>query len=294
MTADRWAQAVRRQLALGRLLPLGGPRDGAWLAESAADSVLRGAADALPGIRLGPLRISPADPDEAQAPAVPPPPSGLSPGPLRITAEFAASPADPLPTTAERLRATLFTTATQDIGLTVTEVDLRVSALLDPEPQAPEPTAPKPATPEPSAATTRNGEGLTPPADAHRPSGAASSGRTDVLPEREEGAEGAGRGAESPSEPGADGDEARVAAEVLAVPGVVRLTGTLGGRGRAVHIEEHPQAASDTALPRRHVRIELAASRDHRALDVALAVRTAVTESLPNHPTVAVVVTELP
>lgn len=39
-TADRWTRAVREQLRLGRLLPLGGPGDGAWIAERAAREVL--------------------------------------------------------------------------------------------------------------------------------------------------------------------------------------------------------------------------------------------------------------
>ncbi|MBA2948424.1 hypothetical protein [Streptomyces himalayensis] len=375
MTADRWTQAVRRQLGLGRLLPLGGPRDGAWLAESAADSVLRAAADEQPGIRLGVLRIAPADPDAGQTPAVPPPPSALPPGPLRITAEFAATPTDPLPTTADRLRGTLFTTATEAIGLTVTDVDLRVTTLLDAEPSAPEPSGPEPSAAEPSAAEpsaaessareARGGEGVAPPADgragedagagpeqlgdARSPAGPGHAGAgeaTGAGPEQPgqtrspgapghagEGPEGAadaqaeghpaggeraaesgqpsgaaegqatesrppsgaaeGQAAEAAETSDAGGDEAQVSAAVLAVPGVVRLTGTLGGRGRAVHIDEHPRATSGAALPRRHVRVELAASRDHRTLDVALAVRAAVSEALPNHPTVAVLVTEL-
>ncbi|MEU8570959.1 hypothetical protein AB0C51_21890, partial [Streptomyces pathocidini] len=33
MAADGWAGTVRRQLGLGRLLPLGGPDDGAWITE---------------------------------------------------------------------------------------------------------------------------------------------------------------------------------------------------------------------------------------------------------------------
>ncbi|MER5829185.1 nucleopolyhedrovirus P10 family protein, partial [Streptomyces mirabilis] len=51
MTADRWTQAVRRQLGLGRLLPLGHPRDGAWIAEEAADAFLRRAAADVPAVR---------------------------------------------------------------------------------------------------------------------------------------------------------------------------------------------------------------------------------------------------
>ncbi|MGH3325912.1 MAG: nucleopolyhedrovirus P10 family protein, partial [Streptomyces sp.] len=66
MAADRLAQAVRQQLGLGRLLPLGDAADGAWLAETAAVATLRdAAAAALPEVRLGTLRISLADPDGA-------------------------------------------------------------------------------------------------------------------------------------------------------------------------------------------------------------------------------------
>ncbi|EPH39613.1 hypothetical protein STRAU_7318 [Streptomyces aurantiacus JA 4570] len=90
-------------------------------------------------------------------------------------------------------------------------------------------------------------------------------------------------------EPWAAGsDEGRVARAVLAVPGVTRMAGTLGGLGRAVHIEEH---TAPRALPRRHIRVELAADADRRTLDVTQAVRTAVTEALPDRPSVAVLVT---
>ncbi|MEU9384064.1 hypothetical protein AB0D38_25170, partial [Streptomyces sp. NPDC048279] len=37
MTADRWTEAVRHPLGLGRLLPLGGPHDGAWVTEALHD-----------------------------------------------------------------------------------------------------------------------------------------------------------------------------------------------------------------------------------------------------------------
>ncbi|HSX97426.1 MAG TPA: nucleopolyhedrovirus P10 family protein, partial [Streptomyces sp.] len=86
MTADSWTKAVRRHLGPGRVLPLGGPQDGAWITERAAESVLRRAAAALRGLSLGPLRISLAGPDGHEA-AVPPPPSALPSGPLRVTAD---------------------------------------------------------------------------------------------------------------------------------------------------------------------------------------------------------------
>ncbi|MGW0614565.1 nucleopolyhedrovirus P10 family protein [Streptomyces sp. NPDC002788] len=236
MTADRWTQAVRDQLSLGRLLPLGDARDGAWIAERAAEAVLARAARDAPGVRLGTMRVALADPEDTREPAVPAPPSALPPGPLRVVAEFAATASQPLPATASLLRATLATAATERLGLTVSEVDLRVTGLLDEETQG----APEVRLPEPPRAAR----------------------------------------AES-------GDEGRVAAETLKVPGVLHLTGTLG---HPVHIEELP---GEAALTHRHVRLEVAVAADHRTRDVARAVRSAVRRVLPDHPTVAVVVSAI-
>ncbi|WP_405521487.1 nucleopolyhedrovirus P10 family protein [Streptomyces canus] len=131
MTAEQWARTVRHQLGLGRLLPLGGPRDGAWISEDAAQGVLRAAVRELPDVRLGGVRIGLADPEDTHEPAVPPPPSALPPGPLRVTAEFEATPARPLPVTAERLRTALAGAAERLLGLELGEVDLRVTGLVD-------------------------------------------------------------------------------------------------------------------------------------------------------------------
>lgn len=153
-TADRWTQAVRHQLGLGRLLPLGGAHDGAWISERAAEAVLRRAAEDMRGVRLDTLRIALSDPEDTHEAAVPPPPSALSPGALRVTADFAATATEPLPTTAERLRGLLAAAATDRLGLTVTEVDLRVTALLDedaepaPVRQPEPPRAAEPASPD--------------------------------------------------------------------------------------------------------------------------------------------------
>ncbi|MEU8487679.1 nucleopolyhedrovirus P10 family protein [Streptomyces sp. NPDC048641] len=245
MSADRWTQAVRHQLGLGRLVPLGGPRDGCWLAESAARSALRQAVRPVPGVRLGSLRIELADPEGPYESVVPAPPSALPPGPLRIVAECAAAPDEPLPTAASRLRAALTGAASDGLGLVVAEVDLRVTALLDDGPEA-----------------------ETAPGDA---SGDTESDIADG------------------GQAKADSDEERAGQAALSVPGVARLTGSLGGLGRAVHIEEPPGDAA--ALPRRHVRIELAVSGGRRVLDVARDVRTAVTGALADDPSVAVLVT---
>ncbi|WP_406417091.1 nucleopolyhedrovirus P10 family protein [Streptomyces sp. NBC_01614] len=235
-TADGWTQAIRQQLGLGRLLPLGGASDGAWISERAAEAVLRSAAEDMRGVRLDTLRIGLTDPEDTQEAAVPPPPSALPPGPLRVTADFAATAAEDLPTTAERLRDLLAGAAAERLGLTVTEVDLRVTALLD------EDTEPAPVPqPEPTQAAKL-----------------------------------------------ASPDEERVAAAALTVPGVIQLTGALGGLNRAVHIEERQDEA---ALPRRHVRVEIAVRADRRALEVAREVREWVGEALADRPTVAVLIT---
>jgi hypothetical protein len=229
---------VRQQVGLGRLLPLGEARDGAWITEGAAAAVLaRAAADGAPGMRLGALRIGLADPEDAREPVVPAPPSALPPGLLRVTAEVAATAAEPLPAAASRLRLVLARTATERLGLAVSEIDLRVTDLLDAQAQA------------------------TVPVSAPQP---------------------------PPARQPADPDETAVAEAVLAVPGVVRLTGSLGGLGRAVHIEERGQEA---ALAPRHVRVEIATGADHRTVDVARRVRAAAGDALPDRPTVAVLVT---
>ncbi|WP_109032037.1 nucleopolyhedrovirus P10 family protein [Streptomyces rubrogriseus] len=256
-TADRWTRAVREQLGLGRLLPLGGPGDGAWIAERAAREVLLAAARGVAGVRPGDLRVGLADPDDVREPAVPLPPGALPPGPLRVTADFAAvvgqtaAAAEPLPATAARLRAALAEAAAARLGLVAVDVDLRVTGLLDETPEAgPE------AGPEPGPVDT---------ADA--------AGMADTETDGDGGSE-------------ASGDEGRVARAALAVPGVVRLTGVLG---RPVHLTEPPP--QEGALPRRHVRVELAVRADHRAVEVARRVRAAVSEAVADRPSVAVVVT---
>ncbi|WP_244375969.1 hypothetical protein [Streptomyces ficellus] len=149
-TADGWVAAARSRIGLGRLLPLGGPQDGAWIAERAADAVLRRAARKVPGVEPGRLRITLADEAAAPRSAFPAPPGSVPPGPLRIEAGFAAGYGVPLPDLAERLRTALSAACERRLGLTVARVDLRVTALLDapPEPPAPAPPPEKEAGPQ--------------------------------------------------------------------------------------------------------------------------------------------------
>lgn len=203
---------------MGRLLPLGGPADGAWISERAAARVLRGAVGG-PGPVLLELRIAVADAETAPAAQVPPPPSALPPGPLRIEATMAATAHQPLPAAAATLRAALLTAAAQRLGLEVAEVDLKVTELLE--------TAPEEAEPPPVEAR---------PAQPENAAGRAAAG----------------------------------------VTGVATLTRVLG---------TPVYTAPD------HVRVELATDGGHRALDVARAVRVAVTQAVDGHPPVAVLVT---
>ncbi|MFF9471053.1 hypothetical protein ACF1E9_00235 [Streptomyces roseolus] len=148
-TSDGWTTAVRDRLAPGRLLPLGTAADGVWLAERAARRTLgrmvAGVRDAVPGA----LRIGAAG-TAVEAGPFPVPPGGLPAGPLRIEAEFAAvAGGRSLPETAEEVRALLLAGA-RELGLAVTEADLRVTDLLEEAP-APESTPPAPDRAPPAA-----------------------------------------------------------------------------------------------------------------------------------------------
>ncbi|WP_406225081.1 hypothetical protein [Streptomyces anulatus] len=234
---DGWTAAVRQRLGLGRLLPLGGPADGAWIAETAAAAVLRGAT-ARPGTVLGKLRIGPTEEaveaavagghDASRDPAepVPPPapPNALPPVALRIEAEFSTTPDRPLPDAAAALRAALLAAATARLGLEIAEVDLTVTALLE-------------------------------------------VGAADQVTTAET----------APSARGAE-PEGAVATAAAGVPGVVSLTRVMGG---PVH------TAPD------HVRVEVATAGDHRALDVARSVRTAVAAAVEDRLPVSVLVTDV-
>lgn len=113
----------RRPPGPGRLLPLGGPADGAWIAERTAVAVLRRAvAGPGPGPVLGAVRISTARPET---------------GALRIEAAMSAVAGRPLPESAEALRSALLAAADRRLGLVVGAVDIRVTELLDAAPAGP-------------------------------------------------------------------------------------------------------------------------------------------------------------
>jgi hypothetical protein len=205
---DRLARTVRQQVALGRLLPLGGAGDPAWIAESAAVRLLRGAAAGVAGVRVGRVAVAPAD-EEAAAPGAAPAgaPLGALPHlPLRVDAAFEAAAGEPVQVAAERLREALWVAARDAVGLDVAVVDLRVTGLIEdgdgpgaePGPEAAEPAEPA----EASEASEEVGPGIV---------------RTEA--------------------------EAAAAA-VRAVPGVARLSGRLVGLGPGVRVVAGPGGAT--------------------------------------------------
>ncbi|UBI39558.1 MULTISPECIES: hypothetical protein [Streptomyces] len=181
--SDALARAVRRQLGLGALLPLGDPADGAWITEEAVARVLRRAARGVAGVRLGTLRVTTAGgaPGAVPPSGFPAPPGALPPGPLRCAADLTTAlvpgavphefahgvPHEPLYETADRLRAALWAVSEERLGLEWAAIDLRVTDVLrdlppegdrTPEPQGDTPPpGPEPADPVRAAALAVTG-----------------------------------------------------------------------------------------------------------------------------------------
>jgi len=164
MTSERLAEAVRAQVALGRLLPLGEPAEGVWITEQAAAAALRAAAAEVAGVRLGSLRMGT---DES--------------GALHAHAAFEAAPEQPLPLTAQRLRDVLWEAANDGLGLRIAAVDLTVTGLIDDALVPPVPSAPEPGPTEPVAALPEGEPGPVPGARVSaRLGGAGSEAYTQI------------------------------------------------------------------------------------------------------------------
>ncbi|MFE2584230.1 hypothetical protein [Streptomyces sp. NPDC059378] len=257
--------ATMRPIGLGRLLPLGRPEHGAWITESAACGVLSRAANGVSGIRVGTMRIRLVDPQAAAEPSVPAPFTALPPGLLRIETEFSAPASQPLPDSAAELREALFTAASERLGLEAGAIDLHVTSLLDnPAPKAgPHPgTSFPPPVPEPGT-----------PSCSHQDHACIT-------------------GQQAWTSTGH-----RLAALAAAVPGVSLMPGLAGTPTPRIGQTPAPSVriTDSSDPPGWHVQIELATDETHRALDVALSVRTAVTTAAtadaPGPVTVAILVT---
>ncbi|MEU3462473.1 hypothetical protein ABZ721_21365 [Streptomyces sp. NPDC006733] len=263
MTVDRLTRAVREQIAFGRVLPLGGVGDGVWITESAAADALRGAVSGLPGVRVGSLRITPEGDGPRAEPAT---------EVERTAAGTGAALVPPSAVAPGPLRLSAAFEAAIDRPLPATAEGLR-SALWD---------AAHELLGLPVASVDLDVTGLlelpagpgAPVLDpAPVPAVEGPSGTVD------HDVEGAG--------PAPAGDPVVVAA--LLVPGVARVTSRLGGFASGIRTAD----AGDP--PAREVRVQIAVVPGHRALDVARAVRTAVTRAAepgaPGPVTTAVVVT---
>ncbi|MGW2939563.1 hypothetical protein ACWDA7_49610 [Streptomyces sp. NPDC001156] len=249
---EAWTQAVRHQLYLGRLLPLGGPDDGTWITEQAAARALGRAAAEIPGVRLESLRIGAAPLEPVSEPAVRPPAGALPPGPLRIEAAFTASLGQPLPETADQLRSALLNAATERLGLATVTADLHVTDLHEvPEAGVESRTAARSMRPAPAAAAARSSPPVTGTGSVRGPVGALA----DVA---------------------------------AGVPGVARLTAVLGSRPLKVEDHDDPPGRHievQLAVAPGHHPLEVARA-------VRAAVADASTTDIPGPVTAAVLITD--
>lgn len=116
--ADRVMDIVRAEVRLGRLLPLADPDRELRIAESVAAKVLRQAADTVPGARAAACRLVPVG-------------EGTD---VRVTMTLAAALDRPLVDRVHEVRRSVLDSAGQDLGLAVTDVDITVVDVLEPEP----------------------------------------------------------------------------------------------------------------------------------------------------------------
>ncbi|MFC9282827.1 hypothetical protein [Streptomyces collinus] len=113
---DRVMNIVRTEVRPGRLLPLATKDRSLRIAENIAAKVLRQAADTVPGTRTASCRITPTGEDTD----------------VRVTMTLAATLDHPLPDRVRQVRRAVLHSAEQDLGLTVTAVDITVIDALDP------------------------------------------------------------------------------------------------------------------------------------------------------------------
>ncbi|MER5973217.1 hypothetical protein ABT112_26400 [Streptomyces sp. NPDC002055] len=260
VAADTWTQAVRQQLGLGRLLPLGGPEDGAWITEQAAVRVLSRAALDVDGVSVETMRIGPARTEPLGEPAVPPPASALPPGPLRIEADFSAAMTRPLAESAEGLRSALLTAAEVRLGLPAVEADLQVTGLLEDLP---------------AAAARLRAELRFMAGDQEATTGGRQGGAAEA-------------GHRSPGPVLVRDPAVELAGVAADVPGVARLAPVLGGLSRPVGVAYREPTGW-------HVTVQVAVAAGHRSLDVTRTLRAALAEAAagdaPGPVTVAVLIT---
>ncbi|WBB60115.1 hypothetical protein O7599_32020 [Streptomyces sp. WMMC500] len=295
MTVGSWERAVREQVGLGRLLPLGAAEDGAWIAERAAAGALRRAAAGVREARVTGLRVGPAEDavaaggeagsdgsgsgaqsadgagnaDGAAAGVGPAPVSALPYGELRIAAECDAAADRPMTATAEALREALLRGAEERLGLRVAAADIHVTGLLETPPTAAEPGPPAQGT------GTATDPGTSTSTGTGTATGTATGTSTDTRPSTET----------------RTGTDARTGADARTGTDTRTSTGAPAGTG-APAAAAAPQVAGvlDGGVLRDgdHAEVRVVVDSAYRALDVALAVRARTSAA-----TVTVLVTDI-
>lgn len=123
---QRVMDVVRLELRPGRPLPLGEPDEDLWIMEAVAARTVRTAAETVTGVRAGSCRIVPGAPHPA--------------GPARIDVrlELHVLLTHDLTELADRVRRRVREAVDDGLGLGITELDIRITDLLDPEEDTPE------------------------------------------------------------------------------------------------------------------------------------------------------------
>ncbi|MGW0667946.1 Asp23/Gls24 family envelope stress response protein [Streptomyces sp. NPDC002746] len=122
----RVMDVVRLELRPGRPLPLGEPAEDLWVMEAVAARTVRAAAETVPGVRAGSCRI------------VPGAPHSRGPAGIDVRLELHVPLSDDLTELADRVRRRVREAVDEGLGLGVTELDIRITDLLDPEEDTPE------------------------------------------------------------------------------------------------------------------------------------------------------------
>ncbi|MDF3299236.1 Asp23/Gls24 family envelope stress response protein [Streptomyces tropicalis] len=122
----RVMDVVRMELRPGRPLPLGDHDEDLWVMEAAAARTLRAAAERVPGVRAGSCRFAPG-------------PAGGARGPVAVRIEVHAPLSTPdLHVLAGEVRRRVLGAADRLLGLDVTDVDIRITDLVEEPDGAPD------------------------------------------------------------------------------------------------------------------------------------------------------------
>ncbi|MFF1925633.1 Asp23/Gls24 family envelope stress response protein [Streptomyces sp. NPDC058221] len=117
---QRVMDVVRLELRPGRPLPLGEPDEDIWIMEAVAARTVRAAAETVTGVRAGSCRI------------VPGPPGPHGPARIDVALDIHAPVAADLRELAEEVRLRVLDTVDRQLGLGITEIDIRITDLREP------------------------------------------------------------------------------------------------------------------------------------------------------------------